>query len=117
MEQIKITVNGIEMTGNKGETILNIAAKNGVEIPNLCYSPNLKLYGACGLCLIEAEGMPKLMRACSAVASDGMVLSTETQRVKKARKIANEANENEEIITEKPVTLAMNEMSAEIDED
>ena len=90
MEQIKITVNGIEMTGNKGETILTIAAKNGVEIPNLCYSPNLKLYGACGLCLIEAEGMPKLMRACSAVASDGMVLSTETDRVKKARKIALE---------------------------
>ena len=57
------------------------------------------------------------MRACSAVANDGMVLSTETPRVKKARKIANEANENEEIITEKPVTLAMNEMSAEIDED
>ena len=90
MEQIKITVNGIEMTGNKGDTILNIAAKNGVEIPNLCYSPNLKLYGACGLCLIEAEGMPKLMRACSAVANDGMVLSTETERVKKARKIALE---------------------------
>ena len=90
MEQIKITVNGIEMTGNKGDTILNIAAKNGVEIPNLCYSPNLKLYGACGLCLIEAEGSPKLMRACSAVASDGMVLSTETDRVKKARKIALE---------------------------
>lgn len=90
MEQIKITVNGIEMTGNKGDTILNIAAKNGVEIPNLCYSPNLKLYGACGLCLIEAEGMPKLMRACSAVANDGMVLSTETPRVKKARKIALE---------------------------
>lgn len=90
MEQIKITVNGIEMTGNKGDTILNIAAANGVEIPNLCYSPNLKLYGACGVCLIEAEGMPKLMRACSAVASDGMILSTETERVRKARKIALE---------------------------
>lgn len=90
MDQIKITVNGIEMTGNKGETILNIAAKNGVEIPNLCYNCNLKIYGACGLCLVEAEGMPKLMRACATVASDGMVLSTETPRVKKARKIALE---------------------------
>ena len=90
MEQIKITVNGIEMVGKKGDTILNIAAANGVEIPNLCYNENLKLYGACGLCLIEAEGMPKLMRACSAVASDGMVLSTETERVRKARKIALE---------------------------
>lgn len=90
MEQIKITLNGIEMTGKKGDTILNIAAANGVEIPNLCYNENLKLYGACGLCLVEAEGSPKLMRACSAVANDGMVLSTETERVKKARKIALE---------------------------
>lgn len=90
MEQIKITVNGKEIVGNKGETILNIAAKNGIEIPNLCYNGNLKIYGACGLCVVEAEGSPKLLRACSAVASDGMVISTETQRVKRARKIALE---------------------------
>ena len=90
MEQIKIILNGQEMIGNKGETILTIAANNGVEIPNLCYNCNLKLYGACGICLFEGEGMPKLMRACSTVASDGMILSTETDRVKKARKIALE---------------------------
>ena len=90
MEQIKITVNGIEMVGNKGETILNIAAKNGVEIPNLCYNCNLKTYGACGICLVEGEGMPKLMRACSTVAADGAVYSTQTDRVKKARTIALE---------------------------
>ena len=90
MEQIKIIINGKECLGNKGETVLNIAAKNGIEIPNLCYNGQLKLYGACGLCLVEGEGMPKLMRACATVASDGMVLSTETPRVKKARKIALE---------------------------
>ncbi len=90
MEQIKITINGIEMTGNKGDTILNIAAKNGIEIPNLCYSPNLKLYGACGLCLVEAEGSPKLLRACSTVASDGMVINTEGARAKSARNVALE---------------------------
>ena len=90
MEQIKITINGKECFGNKGETVLNIAAKNGIEIPNLCYNGQLKLYGACGLCLVEGEGMPKLMRACATVAADGMVLSTETPRVKKARKIALE---------------------------
>lgn len=49
MEQIKIILNGQEMIGNKGETILTIAANNGVEIPNLCYNCNLKLYGACGI--------------------------------------------------------------------
>lgn len=90
MDQIKIILNGQEMIGNKGETILTFAANNGVEIPNLCYNCNLKLYGACGICLVEGEGMPKLMRACSTVAADGMILSTETPRVKKARKIALE---------------------------
>ncbi len=90
MEQIKLTINGKEVVGNKGETVLNIALKNGIEIPNLCYSPNLKLYGACGLCLVEAEGSPKLMRACATVAADGMNVSSQTPRVKKARKIALE---------------------------
>ncbi len=90
MEQIRITVNGREMVGEKGETVLNIAARNGIEIPNLCYNGKLKLYGACGLCLVEAENSPKLMRACATVAQDGMVLSTNTPRVKKARKIALE---------------------------
>ncbi len=90
MEQIKITVNGRELIGEKGETVLNIAARNGIEIPNLCYNGKLKLYGACGLCLVEAENSPKLMRACATVAQDGMVLSTNTPRVKKARKIALE---------------------------
>ena len=90
MEQIKLVINGKEVVGNKGETVLNIAARNGIEIPNLCYNGQLKLYGACGLCLVEGEGMPKLMRACATVAQDGMVLSSETPRVKKARKIALE---------------------------
>ncbi|MBQ2841450.1 MAG: FAD-dependent oxidoreductase [Clostridia bacterium] len=90
MEQIKIIINGKECVGNKGETVLNIAAANGIEIPNLCYNGQLKIYGACGLCLVESEGMPKLMRACATVAQDGMVLSTQTERVKKARKIALE---------------------------
>ncbi len=90
MEQIKIIINGKECVGNKGETVLNIAANNGIEIPNLCYNGQLKLYGACGLCLVEAEGMPKLMRACATVAQDGAVYSTKTPRVTKARKIALE---------------------------
>ena len=90
MEQIKIIINGKECLGNKGETILTIAANNGIEIPNLCYNKNLKLYGACGVCLVEAEGMPKLMRACSAVAADGMVIRTDSPRVTRARKIALE---------------------------
>ena len=90
MEQIKLTINGREVTGRKGDTILTIAAQNGIEIPNLCYNKNLKIYGSCGLCVVEAEKSPKLLRACATVAADGMVINTNTPRVKQARKIALE---------------------------
>ena len=90
MEQIKIIINGKECTGNKGDTILKIATANGVFIPTLCHFEGVKDYGACGVCLVEGEGLPKLMRACSTVAADGWKLSTETDRVKRARKIAFE---------------------------
>lgn len=90
MEKIKITVNGQEMTGNAGDTVLNIAMQNGVEIPNLCFNKDLKIYGACGLCVCEAEGIPKLLRACATVASDGMVIRTDTERVTNARRVALE---------------------------
>ncbi len=90
MENIKIYIDGRELIGKSGDTILNIAMQNGIEIPNLCYNSELKVYGACGLCVVEAEGIPKLLRACSAIASDGMKIHTDTQRVKRARKIALE---------------------------
>lgn len=90
MSEIKITVNGKEITGQSGDSILEIAAQNGIEIPNLCYNKNLKIYGACGLCVVEAEGVSKLLRACATVATDGMVIRTNTPRVKRARTVALE---------------------------
>lgn len=90
MDMIKVTINGKECTAPKGSTILQIAEANGIEIPTLCYSEKIKPYGACGLCVVEAQGIPKLLRACSAVASEGMVIDTNTPRVKQSRKIALE---------------------------
>ncbi|MBQ8788642.1 MAG: (2Fe-2S)-binding protein, partial [Oscillospiraceae bacterium] len=90
MSEIKITVNGKEITGQSGDSILEIAAQNGIEIPNLCYNKKLKIYGACGLCVVEAEGVSKLLRACATVATDGMVIRTNTPRVKRARTVALE---------------------------
>jgi len=90
MEEIKIIIDGRELTGKQGDTILTIAAQNGIEIPNLCYSPMLKVYGACGLCVVEAENSPKLLRACATVAQNGQVIHTDSPRVKQARKIALE---------------------------
>ena len=90
MEMIKLTINGKEVTGKKGDTILTIAAQNGIEIPNLCYNKNLKIYGSCGLCVVEAENSPKLLRACATVAAEGMVIHTHSPRAQQARKIALE---------------------------
>ncbi len=90
MADIKIIIDGRECTGKAGDTILTIAAQNGIEIPNLCYNKNLKVYGACGLCVVEVENVPKLLRACATVAQDGQVVHTDTQRVRQARKIALE---------------------------
>lgn len=90
MDKIKVTIDGKELTAEKGQTILQIARDNNIEIPTLCYIDEVKAYGACGLCVVEAENIPKLLRACATIASDGMVINTNTPRVRRSRKIALE---------------------------
>ena len=90
MSEIKLTINGKECVGQKGQTILESAEANGVFIPTLCHLTKVKHYGACGVCVVDGEGLPKLMRACSTVAADGWKINTETKRVVQARKIALE---------------------------
>ncbi|MBQ8596030.1 MAG: FAD-dependent oxidoreductase [Oscillospiraceae bacterium] len=90
MEKIKITINGREIFAESEKSLLEIAAENGIEIPNLCYNKKLKPFGACGLCVVEAKGAQKLLRACSTFPKDGMVIKTESERIKKARKFALE---------------------------
>lgn len=67
--RIKVIINGKICTGRAGQTLLEIAQNNGIEIPNLCHNGELKHYGGCSLCVVEAEGSPKLLRACSTVAA------------------------------------------------
>ncbi len=90
MSEIKLIINGKECVGQKGQTILQIAEANGIFIPTLCHLASVKNYGACGVCVVEGENLPKLMRACSTVAADGWVINTESKRVVQARKIALE---------------------------
>lgn len=90
MAEIKLIINGKECVGQKGETILSIAERNGISIPTLCHNDNVKHYGACGVCVVSAENSPKLLRACSTMAADGMVINTESERAVKARKVALE---------------------------
>lgn len=90
VDMIRVNINSRELTAQAGETILTIALANGIEIPNLCYDDRMKIYGACGVCVVEVEGMPKLVRACSTLAVDGMIVKTETDRTIAARKVAFE---------------------------
>lgn len=90
MEMINLTINGQNVTAPAGSTILEAARKNGIYIPTLCYDEAVEVYGACGLCVVEAEGVPKLLRSCSAKISEGMAIHTESERVVKSRKIAME---------------------------
>ena len=90
MKKIKVTINGKVCTGKPGQTLLEIAEENGIAIPNLCHNGQLKHYGGCSLCVVEAEGSPKLLRACSTVATDGQVINTESERVVRTRKTSIE---------------------------
>ena len=87
---INLTINGKAITAPEGSTILEAARANGIYIPTLCYDEAVEVYGACGVCVVEAEGVPKLLRSCSAKISEGMVINTESERVVKSRKIAME---------------------------
>ena len=87
---IAITIDGKLCEGLAGQTILEIAAANGIEIPNLCHNGELAHYGGCGLCLVEVEGARKYMRSCATIASDGQVVHTDSAPIVAARKIALE---------------------------
>src|ERR1700759_4247486 len=83
---IKLTIDGREVEA-VGDTMLVDAAKQAdVEIPFFCYEPKLGApVGACRMCLVEIEGIPKLQTSCSTPVKDGMVVHTRTDQVKKAQ--------------------------------
>ena len=90
MKEFNLTINNIDVKAFEGDTILDCAKRAGIEIPTLCHHESVKAYGACSLCVVEAEGIPKLLRACSTTASEGMVINTESDRVIRVRKAALE---------------------------
>ncbi|MCH4891096.1 2Fe-2S iron-sulfur cluster binding domain-containing protein [Acidaminobacter sp. JC074] len=86
MSQIRVNINGVEINTHSGYTILDVARENGFEIPTLCQDDKLKHYGSCGMCVVEVENNPRLIRSCSTEIRDGMVIKTETNRIRESRK-------------------------------
>ncbi len=83
---ISLTIDGNPVEVEEGSTILEAANKAGVDIPTLCYDPRLEPYGACRMCVVEVKNSPKLLPACTAPASKGMEVITESEKLTKIRR-------------------------------
>jgi NADH-quinone oxidoreductase subunit G len=76
-----LNIDGKTIEFKQGQTIIEAARDNGIEIPHFCWHPKLSVSGNCRICLVEVEKMPKLVIACSTLASEGMVVSTKNEKV------------------------------------
>jgi NADH-quinone oxidoreductase subunit G len=83
---IQLTIDGREVRAVEGSMLVDAAKQGNVEIPYFCYEPSLGApVGACRMCLVEIEGIPKLQTSCSTPVKDGMVVHTQTDRVHHAQ--------------------------------
>ncbi len=84
---IKLKINGIEVKSKEGEFIIDVAKKNGIEIPRFCYNKKLERIGACRLCVVEIKNGSKLEASCCTQVKEGMEISTHSPRVLRARRM------------------------------
>ncbi|NOZ24690.1 MAG: molybdopterin-dependent oxidoreductase [Nitrospirae bacterium] len=83
---IKVTIDGREIELEHPVTVLEAAKQAGIAIPTLCYFEGLTPFGGCRLCLVEVEKLPKLQTSCTLMTADGMVVRTETDQIRAARR-------------------------------
>ena len=87
---VNITINGRQLKTEEGKTVLEAAHKNNINIPTLCANEAVAPYGACRLCLVEiktARGRERLVTSCIYLVEEGLTVQTDTDRVKKIRKM------------------------------
>jgi len=86
MADVNLTVDGKKLTAPAGTLLIEACKSVGIEVPSFCYYPNLSLQGACRMCLVKVEKMPKLQTACTTVITEGMIVTTDSPEIKQARK-------------------------------
>ena len=84
-ELVNITLDGVALQVPKGTRMIDAAARAGVDIPHYCYHPGLSAPAQCRMCLVEVEGVPKLLAACTSVVQEGNVILTQSDSALKAR--------------------------------
>src|SRR5208337_3705224 len=83
---INLKINDRDVQVPQGTLVIEATRRLGIEVPSFCYYPGLSLQAACRMCLVEVEKMPKLQTACTLVVSEGMIVRTNTDQVRNARK-------------------------------
>ncbi len=83
---VNITVDGKPVSAPAGTLLIEACKNVGIEVPSFCYYPNLSLQGACRMCLVRVEKMPKLQTACTTGITEGMVVATDNDEIRQARK-------------------------------
>ena len=84
-DTVSLTIDGRQISVEKGKTVLQAAIENGISVPYYCYHPGLGIDGSCRVCVVKIEKMPKLQTSCSTTCTDGMVVSTRDPEVVSAR--------------------------------
>jgi NADH-quinone oxidoreductase subunit G len=85
METVTLTIDGRQVTVEKGKTVLQAAIEHNIKVPYYCYHPGLGIDGSCRVCIVKIEKMPKLQTSCSTLVAEGMVVLTQTPDVVEAR--------------------------------
>ena len=86
-DTIPVVLNGRQVVGRSGMTILELAQENGIDIPTLCYRPELTPIGVCRLCVVEVEGSRTLVASCHTPIAPNMVIHTDSPRVLETRRL------------------------------
>lgn len=85
-KQVELVIDGNSVQAPAGSHVLAAALGNGIDIPHLCYHPELSVSGGCRLCLVEVEGRSDPVPSCGLEVADGMVISTQTERLRSLRR-------------------------------
>ena len=87
---VKLTINNLPICVEDGTTIIEAARQNNISIPNLCYMKDIHKMGACRICVVEVEGAKSLQASCLTTVREGMKVHTNTEKVRKTRKVLYE---------------------------
>ncbi|HLL76086.1 MAG TPA: molybdopterin-dependent oxidoreductase [Pyrinomonadaceae bacterium] len=83
---VKVTINGQQYEVEKGARLIDVCREQGHSVPSFCYYADLALQASCRMCLVRIEKMPKLQTSCTITCTDGMIVTTESEEIEKARR-------------------------------